>query len=85
MAKVDRYNGNLAIVVLFEDEIRTAALALHELNRVSRDAPTDHDAVGRAAQTAMDACWAAIYHAGLIENEKAHLTIANKRLIQSKS
>lgn len=70
--------GELRIVVLFEDELRIAAKSLHHAYELTRTDASDDDRRD-AIQTALQACFAALYHAELHGNENAHLTVANKR------
>lgn len=76
--------ANATIVILWEDELRVAAKALHVMQAVSDDEASTKEQVHKAVADALDACWAALYHAGLLDDTSA-VTIATKRLFRVKT
>lgn len=74
-------NATCQVVVLFEDEIRAAAKALHALYKADRAGLPD-SVYDRLVRDALQTCFAAVYHTGLVGNEKAHVTVASKRMFE---
>lgn len=70
------------IVILWEHEIRTAVMALHQLNSIMPE--TSIEDQNKIYTSALKACWAAIYHGDIVNGSPITIMSAAEDMKRSK-